>query len=47
MDATPEAALAGIRRLVAEVVADMAERREAVPAPVTQRHGRGLKQAPN
>lgn len=41
LDATPEAALTGIRRLVAEVVADMVERGEDVPQPFSERHYSG------
>ena len=35
--ATPEAALAGIRKLVAEVVADMERNGEPVPQPLAER----------
>ncbi len=35
--ATPEAALAGIRRTVKDVVADMQEQGEAVPVPIADR----------
>ncbi len=38
---TPEAALAGIRQVVAEVVADMAAGGEAVPAPLAEKHYSG------
>lgn len=34
---TPEAALRGIQKVVAEVVADMQARREAVPEPLADR----------
>ena len=45
---TPEAALGGIRKLVAEVVADLKKQGEAVPAPVATRHfsGRFLVRVP-
>jgi predicted HicB family RNase H-like nuclease len=42
--ATPEAALKGIRKLVAEVVADMANMKasgEAVPVPLAEKHYSG------
>ena len=39
--ASPEAALRGIRRVVADVVADMKKRREAVPEPVASRRYSG------
>ncbi len=38
---TPEAALKGIRKLVAEVVADMTRRRETVPEPLATRQYSG------
>lgn len=38
---TPEAALAGIRQVVAEAVADMAATGEAVPAPLAEKHYSG------
>ena len=38
---TPEAALAGIRQVVAEAVADMAASGEAVPAPLAEKHYSG------
>jgi predicted HicB family RNase H-like nuclease len=38
---TPDAALQGIRRLVAEVVADMEAAGEAVPAPLADKHYSG------
>ena len=38
---TPEAALAGIRQVVAEAVADMAAVGEAVPAPLAEKHYSG------
>lgn len=38
---TPEAALAGIRQVVAEAVADMAAAGEAVPAPLAEKHYSG------
>ncbi|MGI6657586.1 MAG: type II toxin-antitoxin system HicB family antitoxin [Desulfobulbus sp.] len=34
LDATPEAALAGIRKVVAEVVEDMVANNEVVPQPI-------------
>lgn len=45
---TPEAALGGIRKLVAEVVADLKKQGEAVPEPVATRHfsGRFLVRVP-
>lgn len=39
--ATPEAALKGIRKLVAEVVADMRASGEPVPAPLAEKHYSG------
>ena len=41
MARTPEAALRGIRRLVAEVVADLKANRESVPQPVLSRRYSG------
>ena len=38
---TPEAALAGIRQVVAEAVADMAAAGETVPAPLAEKHYSG------
>lgn len=38
---TPEAALKGIRNLVAEVTADMQAQGEAVPVPLAERHYSG------
>ena len=38
---TPEAALKGIRKIVAETVKDMLERGEAVPEPIASRHYSG------
>lgn len=38
---TPEAALKGIRKLVAEVVADMAASGELVPVPLAEKHYSG------
>ena len=35
--ATPEAALAGIRKTVADAVADMKRHREAIPVPLAER----------
>lgn len=35
--ATPEAALKGIRQVVAEVVADMTTAREAIPVPLAEK----------
>ena len=39
--ASPEAALRGIRRLVAEVVSDLQEQGEPVPEPLATRHYSG------
>lgn len=39
--ATPEKALAGIRRLVAEVVADMQSSAEPIPEPLADKHYSG------
>ena len=39
--ATPEAALKGIRKLVAEVVADMASTGEQIPEPLATKHYSG------
>jgi len=41
VDATPEKALRGIRKIVAEVVADMQANREPVPEPISRRHYSG------
>lgn len=41
LDAPPEAALAGIRRLAAEVVADLRAAGEPVPAPLAEKHYSG------
>lgn len=38
---TPEAALAGIRQVVADVVADLAAQGEAIPQPLAERHYSG------
>ena len=38
---TPEAALKGIRRVVAEVVSDMETTGEAVPVPLSEKHYSG------
>jgi len=38
---TPEAALKGIRKVVAELVKDMRETAEAVPEPIASRHYSG------
>jgi predicted HicB family RNase H-like nuclease len=38
---TPEAALKGIRKVVAEIVKDMRERGEAIPEPISSRHYSG------
>jgi predicted HicB family RNase H-like nuclease len=38
---TPEAALAGIRQVVAEAVADMAAAGEVVPTPLAEKHYSG------
>lgn len=39
--ATPEAALAGIRKLVREVVRDMESTGEAIPRPLAEKHYSG------
>lgn len=39
--ATPEAALKGIRKVVAEVVADMQASGEPIPAPLAEKHYSG------
>jgi predicted RNase H-like HicB family nuclease len=39
--ATPEAALAGIRQIVAEVVADMQNNGEAIPEPLAEKRYSG------
>ena len=39
--ATPEVALTGIRRMVAEMVADMRESGEEVPVPIAEKHYSG------
>ncbi len=41
LDKTPEAALAGIRQLIAEVVTDMEVSGEAVPLPLAEKHYSG------
>jgi len=41
LDATPEKALRGIRKVVAEVVADMRASGESVPEPISQRRYSG------
>lgn len=41
LDATPEKALRGIRKVVAEVVADMRANGESVPEPISQRRYSG------
>src|ERR1700690_136545 len=38
---TPEAALKGIRKVVAEVVKDMKQTGEPIPEPIANRHYRG------
>jgi predicted HicB family RNase H-like nuclease len=38
---TPEAALAGIRKVVADVVADLQAHAEPVPAPLAEKHYSG------
>jgi predicted HicB family RNase H-like nuclease len=38
---TPEAALKGIRKMVAEVVSDMRKSGETVPAPLAEKHYSG------
>lgn len=39
--ATPEAALKGIRKVVAEVIADMQESGETIPLPLAEKHYSG------
>jgi predicted HicB family RNase H-like nuclease len=41
LDATPEKALRGIRKVVAEVVADMQANGESVPEPISRRRYSG------
>lgn len=41
LDESPEAALAGLRKAVAEVVADMQQAGEDVPEPLSTRHYSG------
>ena len=41
LDATPEKALRGIRKVVAEVVADMRSQGESVPEPISRRRYSG------
>lgn len=41
LDKTPEAALAGIRRVVAEAVADMQSAGEEIPIPIAEKHYSG------
>jgi predicted HicB family RNase H-like nuclease len=41
LDATPEAALAGIRKLVASVVRDMKASGEHIPVPLSEKHYSG------
>jgi predicted HicB family RNase H-like nuclease len=41
LDATPEKVLRGIRKVVAEVVADMRANGESVPEPISQRRYSG------
>jgi len=41
LDATPEKALRGIRKVVAQVVADMRANGESVPAPISRRRYSG------
>jgi predicted HicB family RNase H-like nuclease len=41
LDTTPEKALRGIRKVVAEVVADMQANGESVPEPISQRRYSG------
>lgn len=38
---TPEAALTGIRQVVADVVADLTAQGEAIPQPLAERHYSG------
>ena len=38
---SPEEALAGIRQLVADVVADMSAQKEVIPVPLAERHYSG------
>ncbi len=39
--ATPEAALAGIRKVVKQAVADMKKHREPIPTPLAEKHYSG------
>ncbi len=41
LDESPEAALCGIRKLVAEVIEDMRKNKEPVPEPITSKHYSG------
>ena len=41
LDTTPEAALAGIRNVVSEVVADMGKNDETIPEPIASKHFSG------
>ncbi|MBN1602233.1 MAG: toxin-antitoxin system HicB family antitoxin, partial [Chitinispirillaceae bacterium] len=41
LDESPEAALRGIRKLVAEVIEDMRKNKETVPEPITSKHYSG------
>jgi predicted HicB family RNase H-like nuclease len=41
LDATPEKALRGIRRVVAQVIKDMRANGESVPEPISRRHYSG------
>lgn len=41
LDATPEKALRGIRKIVTEAVADMQANGESVPEPISRRHYSG------
>ena len=41
LDSSPETALSGIRRVVAEVVADMKKTGEPIPEPIASKHYSG------
>ncbi len=41
LDSSPEAALSGIRKVVAQVKADMVKNKETLPEPISTRHFSG------
>jgi predicted HicB family RNase H-like nuclease len=41
LDGSPETALHGIRKLVAEIIEDMRKNKESVPEPITSKHYSG------